>query len=57
MGLTTLSAQLVSIFRAKLRRVVMKCKNAMFFNFRTRFLKISIFETAKFFAPSPYPID
>ena len=40
MGFTTLSVQLVSILRTKFWKVVMKCKNAMFFSFWALFLKM-----------------
>ena len=50
MGLITLLAQLLSILRAELWKVVKKCKNNMFFNFRVLFLKMYFFEV-KFFLP------
>ena len=50
MDLTILLAQLVSIFRAKLWKVVVMCEIVMFFDFRV-FLKMFIFEGATFYLP------
>ena len=47
MGLNTL--KLVSILRATLWKVVIECKIVMLFNFLALFLKIFIYEVAKFY--------
>ena len=49
---TTLLAQLVSILRAKLYKVVLRGNNnnEMFSNFRALFLKINILEVVSFFS-------
>ena len=54
MGLTTLLAQPISIFRAKLWKVVTNCKNSVFFNFQALFVKMFIFEVATFFLACLY---
>ena len=47
-GLTTLLAQLVSILRAKVWKIFMKCKSFMF-SFCGLFFKFYIFEVITFF--------
>ena len=49
MRLTTILAQLVSVLRVKLWKVVMKCKNTMLRSFLFFFLKFYIFEDVTFF--------
>ena len=48
MSLITVSAQLVSILRAKSWKLVIICKNNMFPNFPALFLKMYIFEIVIF---------
>ena len=50
MGLTTASAQLASIIRAKLWKVVIVSRNNMFSNFWALFLKMYTFEVVTFFS-------
>ena len=49
MHLDTLVAQQGSTLRAELRKVFMKCKNVMSFNFWALCLKMYIFDVAPFF--------
>ena len=49
MRLDTLVAQQGSTLRAELRKVVIKCKNVMSFNFWALCLKMYIFDVAPFF--------
>ena len=54
MGLPILVAQLASALRAKLWKLVMKCKNVFLFNFWALFLKIYLSEVT--FFPT-YPVN
>ena len=47
---TALLPQMVSILRARVWKVVMKCKNNTFFSFWSIFLKMYIFEAVTFFS-------
>ena len=55
--LPTLLAQLVSILRAKLWKVVMKCKKYFLALHTYIWLSTYIFEVASFFSPSASPIN
>ena len=58
MGLSTVLAQLVSIMELNLWKVVIICKNNMFFKFWALFLKMCKFEVVTFlFSLHAYPIN
>ena len=56
MGWNTLVAHTVSNLKAKLWKVLMKCKSVMFFKFWVLFLKMYLLVVATFFLPSTYSV-
>ena len=57
LAFNTLLAPAVCILRAKLWKVVMKCKIFFAFNIFALFLKIHIFEVAMFISPCTAPVN